>query len=99
MGPLQGTRVIEIAGIGPGPFAAMVLADLGAEVIRIDRSQSVIGGDPAGFGVWIPRRSLPMAIEYAWGRMTDHPGPLARVRPVWGTVPGDDRCIREEVRR
>ncbi|MEO5877287.1 MAG: CaiB/BaiF CoA-transferase family protein [Streptosporangiaceae bacterium] len=37
MGPLSGVRVIELAGIGPGPFAAMLLADLGAEVIRIDR--------------------------------------------------------------
>ena len=36
-GPLAGVRVIEIAGIGPGPFAAMLLADLGAEVLRIDR--------------------------------------------------------------
>jgi alpha-methylacyl-CoA racemase len=36
-GPLCGLRVIEIAGIGPGPFAAMLLADMGAEVIRIDR--------------------------------------------------------------
>ena len=40
-GPLQGIRVIEIAGIGPGPFCAMVLADLGAEVIRVDRAASV----------------------------------------------------------
>ncbi|HET6213236.1 MAG TPA: CaiB/BaiF CoA-transferase family protein [Micromonosporaceae bacterium] len=37
VGPLAGLRVIEIAGIGPAPFAAMVLADLGAEVIRVDR--------------------------------------------------------------
>ncbi|GAA2059176.1 CaiB/BaiF CoA-transferase family protein [Catenulispora yoronensis] len=36
-GPLQGLRVVEIAGIGPGPFAAMLLADLGAEVLRVDR--------------------------------------------------------------
>jgi alpha-methylacyl-CoA racemase len=36
-GPLGGLRVIEIAGIGPAPFAAMVLADLGAEVLRVDR--------------------------------------------------------------
>jgi alpha-methylacyl-CoA racemase len=36
-GPLQGLKVVEIAGIGPGPFAAMLLADLGAEVIRVDR--------------------------------------------------------------
>lgn len=37
MGPLRGMRVIEIAGMGPGPFAAMVLADMGADVIRVDR--------------------------------------------------------------
>ena len=36
-GPLAGLRIIEMAGIGPGPFAAMMLADHGAEVIRIDR--------------------------------------------------------------
>lgn len=36
-GPLTGTRVIEIGGIGPTPFAGMILADMGAEVIRIDR--------------------------------------------------------------
>ena len=47
MGPLEGIRVIEIAGIGPGPFAAMMLADLGAEIVRIDRADRVRGGDPA----------------------------------------------------
>ncbi|MGH3359960.1 MAG: CaiB/BaiF CoA transferase family protein [Nocardioidaceae bacterium] len=36
-GPLHGVRVVEIAGLGPGPFAAMTLADLGADVIRVDR--------------------------------------------------------------
>ncbi|MGN6242238.1 MAG: CaiB/BaiF CoA transferase family protein [Motilibacteraceae bacterium] len=36
-GPLAGVRVVELAGIGPGPFAAMMLADLGAEVLRVDR--------------------------------------------------------------
>jgi alpha-methylacyl-CoA racemase len=36
-GPLSGVRVIELAGIGPGPFGAMMLSDLGAEVVRIDR--------------------------------------------------------------
>ena len=36
-GPLAGVRVVEIAGIGPGPFCAMMLADMGAEVLRIDR--------------------------------------------------------------
>ena len=37
MGPLAGVRVLEVAGIGPGPFCAMVLADLGADVIRLER--------------------------------------------------------------
>ncbi len=47
MGPLSGVKVIELAGIGPGPFTAMVLADMGADVIRIDRSVASLGGDPA----------------------------------------------------
>ncbi|MFE4579146.1 CaiB/BaiF CoA transferase family protein [Streptomyces chartreusis] len=36
-GPLTGVRVVELAGIGPGPFAAMLLADLGADIVRVDR--------------------------------------------------------------
>ncbi|MEH0548303.1 CaiB/BaiF CoA-transferase family protein [Streptomyces sp. B21-105] len=36
-GPLAGVRVLELAGIGPGPFAGMLLADLGADVVRVDR--------------------------------------------------------------
>lgn len=39
MGPLKGYRVIEMAGIGPAPFCAMMLADMGAEVIRVDRRE------------------------------------------------------------
>ena len=46
MGPLTGIRVIEIAGIGPGPFCAMMLADMGADVVRIDRASAVRGSDP-----------------------------------------------------
>jgi alpha-methylacyl-CoA racemase len=38
-GPLAGLRVLEIAGIGPGPFCGMLLADLGADVVLVDRSQ------------------------------------------------------------
>ena len=45
-GPLQGLRVIEFAGIGPGPFAAMQLADMGADVIVIDRAADVAAGYP-----------------------------------------------------
>jgi alpha-methylacyl-CoA racemase len=44
MGPLHGVTIIEMAGIGPGPFCAMLLADMGAEIIRIDR----IGGSDLG---------------------------------------------------
>ncbi|HEX4775230.1 MAG TPA: CaiB/BaiF CoA-transferase family protein, partial [Acidimicrobiia bacterium] len=43
MGPLHGVRIVEIAGIGPGPFAAMVLSDMGADVLRVERAQSVTG--------------------------------------------------------
>jgi alpha-methylacyl-CoA racemase len=45
-GPLSGFRIVEIAGIGPGPFAAMLLADMGAEVIRVQRTQAVQGAVP-----------------------------------------------------
>jgi alpha-methylacyl-CoA racemase len=47
MGPLDGLKIIEIAGIGPGPYCAMLLADMGADVIRVDRSEHVRGFDPA----------------------------------------------------
>ena len=43
MGPLSGVKVLEIGGIGPGPFAAMMLADMGAEVIRLDRAAGGLG--------------------------------------------------------
>ncbi|MFJ5673764.1 CaiB/BaiF CoA transferase family protein [Streptomyces sp. NPDC093097] len=47
-GPLSGVRVVELAGIGPGPFAAMLLADLGADVVRVDRPGGAgLGIDPA----------------------------------------------------
>ncbi|MEU3413973.1 CaiB/BaiF CoA-transferase family protein [Streptomyces sp. NPDC006658] len=47
-GPLSGVRVVELAGIGPGPFAAMLLADLGADVVRVDRPGGAgLGLDPA----------------------------------------------------
>jgi len=47
MGPLQGVKVIELGAIGPGPFCCMLLADMGADVIRIDRMVPVDLGSPA----------------------------------------------------
>ena len=46
MGPLSGIKIVEITGIGPGPFCGMMLADMGAEVLRVDRAQSVSGEAP-----------------------------------------------------
>ncbi len=48
MGPLAGIRIVELAGVGPGPMCAMLLADLGATVLRIDRKQ------PANLGIERP---------------------------------------------
>ena len=45
-GPLAGVKVIELAGLGPAPFASMMLADLGAEVVRVERTKAVRGGNP-----------------------------------------------------
>lgn len=47
MGPLSGVKVIEMQGIGPGPFAGMMLSDMGAEVIRVDRAGNVPASAPA----------------------------------------------------
>src|SRR5260370_18897488 len=44
MGPLEGVRIVELAGIGPGPFCAMLLSDMGAEVVRVDRA-ALVGQD------------------------------------------------------
>lgn len=50
MGPLHGVKVVELAGIGPGPMAAMLLADMGATVLRVDRQ------NPSGLGVPRPEK-------------------------------------------
>lgn len=71
MGPLSGLRVIELASIGPGPLCAMLLADQGADVIRIDRTE------PSGLGVPMQprfdvagrgRRSVALDLKHDAGR-------------------------------
>ena len=69
-GPLKGYRVVELAGIGPGPFAGMMLADMGAEVLRVDRAAVVRDGaspplaDVLGRG----RRSVGVDLKHSEGR-------------------------------
>jgi alpha-methylacyl-CoA racemase len=55
-GPLGGIRILEIAGIGPGPFAGMMLADHGAEVIRIERPHAPPGLAPAHTDILVRNR-------------------------------------------
>ena len=50
MGPLKGMRIVEFGGIGPGPMAAMLLADMGATVLRVERPA------PSGLGLERPTR-------------------------------------------
>lgn len=69
-GPLAGIKVLEVAGIGPGPFCGMMLSDMGADVIRIDRADRVRGGDPAKPPADIlarGRRSLAIDLKQADG--------------------------------
>jgi alpha-methylacyl-CoA racemase len=64
-GPLNGLRVIELAGIGPGPHAAMVLADLGADVVRIERRGTASGASDA---LLRGRRSVSLDLKNASDR-------------------------------
>ena len=74
MGPLSGVRVIELAGMGPGPFAAMMLADMGADVIRVDRfagdaelpdtERRVRGQDPSRYVMHRGRRSVAVDLKH-----------------------------------
>ena len=72
MGPLKGYRVIEMAGIGPAPFACMLLADMGAEIIRVDRQDAAdlgIPGRATKFNVLERgRRSIKVDLKSEAGR-------------------------------
>ncbi|MDQ1428811.1 MAG: alpha-methylacyl-CoA racemase, partial [Acidimicrobiaceae bacterium] len=65
-GPLAGYRIVELAGIGPAPFGAMMLADMGAEVIRVDRPDAVAsieGAQPDGSWDLLNRGRRSVAID------------------------------------
>jgi alpha-methylacyl-CoA racemase len=70
-GPLSGVKIIELAGIGPGPFCGMMLADMGAEIVRVDRSQSVrpgaAGDGPRGDILARGRRSVGVDLKQPAG--------------------------------
>lgn len=71
MGPLQGVKIVEMAGIGPAPMCAMLLSDMGAEVIRVDRVESSglgLGGNPQYELLNRGRRSVAINIKSDAGR-------------------------------
>ena len=71
MGPLKGVKIIEMAGIGPAPMCAMLLADMGAEVLRVDRigtSDLGLGGDPRYELLNRGRRSVAIDVKTPEGR-------------------------------
>src|SRR3990172_9877140 len=66
-GPLAGVRLVELAGIGPGPFAAMVLAGMGADVVRVDRPGPILGLDPQTDPVNRGRQSIVVDLAHPEG--------------------------------
>ena len=69
MGPLQGVKVIELAGIGPGPFAGTLLSDMGADVVRVERADWV-DRMQGPYGFWVDgrgRRSVGVDLKHPDG--------------------------------
>lgn len=69
-GPLQGVRVVELAAIGPAPYGVMLLADLGAEVTRVDRVAAVTGqsgAEASMVGLSRNRRSIAVDLKHPQG--------------------------------
>jgi len=78
--PLAGLRIVEMAGIGPGPFCGMMLADHGADVIRIDRGAPPGFSDPAKDPLLRSRRSIALDLKTPQG--------IAAVRRIVATADG-----------
>ena len=78
-GPLAGLKIVEMAGLGPGPFAAMMLADHGAEVIRVERAGMIgVPNDP----LLRSRRSISVDLKKAGqGEVIDVMARFLRQRP------------------
>ena len=107
-GPLTGYRVVELAGIGPGPFAAMMLSDMGAEVLRVDRAAGRRRRRRAALGrvrprpalgrrrPQAPRRTRGGAAPRRAGRRADRGLPPRR-RPS-GSGVGPDECLARQPR-
>jgi len=109
MGPLKGVKIVELAGIGPGPMCAMLLADLGATVLRIDRKQPVDLGNPRPlrFNLLLRnRRSIaldlkqPAAVELVLRLVSDADALIEGFRP--GVTErlglGPDACFARNAR-
>lgn len=79
-GPLSGVRIVEIVGLGPGPFCGMLLADMGAEVLRVDRLDDARAADrsqPATSAMNRGKRSIALDLKRAEGvaaflRLVEH---------------------------
>jgi len=105
MGPLAGFKVVEFAGVGPGPMAAMLIADLGATVLRIDRAKPVELGRPRPLKYNLPLRNRhsialdlknPDAVRFALSLVAKADALIEGFRP--GAMErlglGPDECLK-----
>jgi alpha-methylacyl-CoA racemase len=110
VGPLEGVKVVEIASIGPGPWCAMMLSDMGAEVIRVDRAEHVRdyadGQRPVDFVNRRGRRSIGVDLKNPAGaevvlRLVEQADALiegSRPRVAERLGIGPDQCLRRNPR-
>ena len=67
MGPLCGIRIIELAGLGPGPYCGMMLADMGAEVIRVERKAAPNDSPASRDPTLRSRKSVALNLKHPLG--------------------------------
>ena len=78
MGPLHGLKVIELASIGPGPMCAMLLADLGADVVKLERIDGTAGLERRGTPG--PQGQGPLTPRYFYSRAASIYGGTSEVQ-------------------